>query len=347
MKSRKGRSGRFLFWKNNLPLKNKNNRYHTLLIMSSSSGKRIVQLYFPAFLWWVSLVIVVAILVWAGSGTWSFYQHHQLTMHMNSLEQEKQRAHGKVSEQKREIAYLNRQLKGIQEQALYIRNYLGIGSAGTAKGKIGQGGGGEVSHWSFSEAASCVGEEQLIPPVQDLSQPARVSHQNIRQLEFNLDQIIQTLAERQQELEQTPSISPVQHEKAWISCGYGMRVSPFTGEKEFHPGVDIAGWKGTPVIAPANGTVSFARKWGSMGLTIKIRHNATYLTTYGHLLGSTVKKGQAVTRGDIIGYIGNSGRSTGYHLHYEINKDGKRINPYQYMADWKNKRTLMAADKNP
>ena len=346
MKSRKNRGSRFLFWKNNLSLENRNNTYHTLLIMSSSSGKRIVQLYFPAFLWWVSVAIIVAILVWAGSGTWGFYQNHKLTERMNSLEKEKQLAQGKALEQQQEIEYLNGQLKGIQEQALYIQKYLGLGTAGTAKGNIGQGGGGEVAHWDFSES-SYMPEEPVPPTVRNLSQPARASHQNIRQLELNLDQIIQTLEYRQQELEKTPSISPVQHEKAWISCGYGMRVSPITGKKQFHPGIDIAAWMGTPVIAPGNGTVTFAREWGSMGLTVKIRHNATYLTTYGHLLGATVKKGQPVKRGDIIGFIGNSGRSTGYHLHYEIYKDNKRVNPYLYMADWKNKRTLAATGGNP
>jgi murein DD-endopeptidase MepM/ murein hydrolase activator NlpD len=98
-------------------------------------------------------------------------------------------------------------------------------------------------------------------------------------------------------------------------------------------------------MATANGTVKIARNWGSMGLTIKIKHNSAYMTTYGHLLRAAVKKGQHVKRGEIIGYVGNSGRSTGYHLHYEIKKDGKRINPFSHMADWKNTRTVLAAGK--
>ena len=335
-------SNRLSLWKRK-PLAG-NSDQHTLLIMSSSSGKRILQLHFPPFFWKVAFVIAGAILFWAGAGTWSLYQNHKLALGSNSLEREKQLAVKKVAEQKKEIEYLNNQLKSIQGQAAYIQKYLGLSSNDAAKGNIGQGG-GEGSSYFSSEPSSFSWGQQSLPSVQDLSLPVKLSNQDISRLDKDLNQIISSLEKRQQELEHTPSISPIDHQKAWISCAYGMRTSPFTGKKQFHPGIDIAGWKGTPVLATANGTVHVARKWGSMGLTIKIKHASTCMTTYGHLLRVAVKKGQNVKRGEIIGYVGNSGRSTGYHLHYEIKKDGKRINPYLYMADWKNKRTVLAAGK--
>jgi len=312
--------------------------------MSSSSGKRILQLYFPAFLWKVSFVVAGAILFWAGAGTWSVYQNHKLAIRSNCLEKEKQLATNKVSAQKQEIEYLNSQLKSIQGQAAYIQKYLGLDSNDTGKGGIGQGGGDASSYFS-SEPSSFSWGQQSLPSVRDLSLPQKLSKQDIGRLDEDLNQIISSLEKKQHELECTPSISPIDHQKAWISCRYGMRSSPFTGKKEFHPGIDIAGWKGTPVMATANGTVYIARRWGSMGLTIKIKHGSKYMTTYGHLLRTEVKKGQSVKRGEIIGYVGNSGRSTGYHLHYEIKKNGKRIDPYLYMADWKNKQTVLAAGK--
>lgn len=342
MKSHKATANRYGWLKRKPPRKDSN--YHTLLVMSSSSGKRLIQLYFPAFLWKVAFVIAGAILFWAGAGTWSVYQNHKLAISSNCLEREKQLAANKVAEQKQEIEHLNSQLKRIQGQAAYIQKYLGLNSNDAARGNIGQGG-GEGSSYFSSEPSSFSWGQQSLPSVRDLSLPLKLSNQDIGRLDKDLNQIISSLEKRQDELEHTPSISPIDHQKAWISCGYGMRVSPFTGKKQFHAGIDIAGWKGTPVMATANGTVDFARKWGSMGLTIKIKHNSRYMTTYGHLLRTAVKKGQHVKRGEIIGYVGNSGRSTGYHLHYEIKKDEKRINPYLYMADWKNKRTVLAAGK--
>ena len=119
---------------------------------------------------------------------------------------------------------------------------------------------------------------------------------------------------------QTPSISPVEPQKSWISSGYGMRISPFTGKKKLHLGTDIAGWKGTPIVATANGRVMFVAKTRTLGLMIRVRHDATFTTEYAHLLRAVVKKGRYVKRGELIGYMGNSGWSTGYHVHYAIKK---------------------------
>ena len=338
MNRHKTATNRYSWLKGKPPIKD--SKYHTLLVMSSSSGKRIAQLYFPAFLWKVAFVIAGVILFWAGAGTWSVYQNHKLAVRASSLEREKQLAATEVAAHKREIEYLNSQLKSIQEQAAYVKKYLGLDSNAAAKGNIGQGG-GDVS-FDFEPSLTSWGQ-QALPLFRDPSLPQTLSSQDISQLDKDLNQIIWSLEKKQDELEHTPSISPIDHQKAWISCGYGMRRSPFTGKRQFHAGIDIAGWKGTPVMATANGTVVTAKYWGSMGLTIKIKHNATYMTTYGHLLRAAVKNGQHVKRGEIIGYVGNSGRSTGYHLHYEIKKNGKRINPFSYMADWKNSRTVLAA----
>jgi murein DD-endopeptidase MepM/ murein hydrolase activator NlpD len=319
------------------------NGYHTLLVMSSSSGKRILQLSFPVFFWWVSSVVAVAILFWIGAGAWSAYQNHEIVIRSNCLERENQLAKGKLEEQKQEIEYLQGRLVNIQEQAVYIQSYLGLNSNGEGKGKIGQGGGGISPQFISGPFSSPSLERQTLPAGPDLIQPLKLSHQNINQLDKDLEEIIKSIEKKRHALEHTPYISPVDPQKSWISCGYGMRISPFTGKKQFHSGIDIAGWRGTPIMAPAEGRINFAGRWGSMGITIKIKHNSMYTTTYGHLLKAEVTKGQHVKRGEIIGYMGNSGRSTGYHLHYEIKKDGKRLDPFSYMADWAENQSVLAA----
>ena len=323
----------------------KDKKYHTLLIMSSTSGKRVIELSFPTMLWWFSFMVAGATLFWVGAGTWSVYENHKISMRSDCLERENQVAKKKLRKQKNEIDYLQGQLITIQEQASYIQQYLGHNPNGEAKGQIGQGG-GDVS-FPFSDMPQSLPfwDKSTLPSIMELFPPETLSHQNISQLDQDLDQIISSLEKKQYELEHTPSASPIDHPKAWISCVYGMRISPFTGKKQFHSGVDIASWKGTPVMATANGKVSFSQRWGSMGRTVKINHDSKFKTIYGHLLRIAVKKGQDVKRGEIIGYVGNSGRSRGYHLHYEIIKDGKRTNPLLFMADWKKNRTVLAAGK--
>ena len=116
-----------------------------------------------------------------------------------------------------------------------------------------------------------------------------------------------------------------------ITSGFGVRRNPITGRLEFHLGVDIANSWGTPVRAPADGTVIKAGWCGLMGKCIEIRHNRDFLTYYGHLASLFVAKGDKVERGQIIGLMGSSGRSTGPHLHYTIQFKGKIVNPNSFM----------------
>jgi murein DD-endopeptidase MepM/ murein hydrolase activator NlpD len=168
------------------------------------------------------------------------------------------------------------------------------------------------------------------------------SRQDVRLLLDDLDRIVEELEKRQRALAYTPSVSPVDPGKAWISSHYGVRISPFTGKKQFHLGVDVAGWKGTPIMATAKGEVISVKKQKLLGLVVKLEHDKTFSTIYGHLLRAAVKKGERVERGQIIGYMGNSGRSTGYHVHYGVKKNDRYVNPIGYMMDWDDKKALFA-----
>lgn len=126
----------------------------------------------------------------------------------------------------------------------------------------------------------------------------------------------------------TPNLWPVEGP---ITGSFGERIDPFNGEGAFHSGVDIAASYGQPVIAPADGHVEFADFLGGYGRAIILNHGRGITTRYGHLANFAVTAGQQVHRGDTIGYVGLSGRSTGPHLHYEVRIDDTPVNPYKYL----------------
>jgi murein DD-endopeptidase MepM/ murein hydrolase activator NlpD len=138
------------------------------------------------------------------------------------------------------------------------------------------------------------------------------------------------LKEQKSILACTPSIRPTD---GWFSSGFGYRVSPFTNQREFHKGLDIANRIGTPVIAPADGLVVRAGKEGNFGKMIAVNHGYNLKTRYGHLSKFRIKKGQHVKRGQIIGEVGNSGRCTGPHLHYEVLLNGVPVNPLRFILN--------------
>lgn len=127
----------------------------------------------------------------------------------------------------------------------------------------------------------------------------------------------------------TPSIWPTH---GWLTGTFGGRSDPFTGEPGYHQGIDISTDKGQPVVAPADGTVESAAYSGDYGNLVTLKHRFGLTTRYGHLSGFEVKAGQEVKRGDVIGYVGSTGRSTGAHLHYEILVNGQLINPLQLLT---------------
>jgi murein DD-endopeptidase MepM/ murein hydrolase activator NlpD len=128
---------------------------------------------------------------------------------------------------------------------------------------------------------------------------------------------------------QRPAVMPV-----WgrLTSPFGYRIHPFTGENVFHEGIDISNTIGTPIRATADGVVSFVGYKDYFGNAVMVTHPASgFKTIFGHLNKSAVVEGQAVKRGDLIGFLGNSGRSTGPHLHYEIHKLADIVNPVDYI----------------
>ena len=131
-------------------------------------------------------------------------------------------------------------------------------------------------------------------------------------------------------LASTPSIAPV---SGMVAYGFQWRRDPFTGQRAFHTGLDIVAAPGTRVVAPADGVVTFTGREAGYGNVIYLSHGNDLTTRYGHLQGFAVRVGQEVRRGDVIGYVGNTGRSLGPHLHYEVLNQGTKVNPVDYILD--------------
>ena len=126
-----------------------------------------------------------------------------------------------------------------------------------------------------------------------------------------------------------PSRRPI--EQMSLSSSYGMRVHPITGKLARHNGVDIPAPYGTPIYATADGIVGRAQRLGGYGNYVEIEHGNAIETRYGHMSSFIVRPGQQVKKGDVIGYVGSTGRSTGNHLHYEVRIDGEPVNPMPFV----------------
>lgn len=148
----------------------------------------------------------------------------------------------------------------------------------------------------------------------------------------SLDEIAKLAKEKEDLLASVPAIQPVKNEDLKrIASGYGWRSDPFTKVKKFHYGMDFSAPRGTPVYATGDGRIERADNQSTgYGNHIRVDHGYGYTTLYGHLYKYNVRVGQKVQRGDVIGYVGSTGRSEAPHLHYEIFKDGERINPINF-----------------
>ena len=149
-------------------------------------------------------------------------------------------------------------------------------------------------------------------------------------LESRLQTVRSNVDKRNSLAAATPSIWPTH---GWLSSSMGNRADPLTGEKDFHPGLDISADTGDPVYATADGKITTAAMAGNYGNLVVIDHGYGIETRYGHLSAFKVREGQPVKRGDLLGLVGATGRTTGSHLHYEVRANGRILNPLQLLLN--------------
>jgi murein DD-endopeptidase MepM/ murein hydrolase activator NlpD len=233
----------------------------------------------------------------------------------------------KEHDRKHQLSVLEKKVENLDRELGLLRDFNsrlsdiisgGTGSSGVDKDKDNDA--------STNDLKSEIATENFL---------ARTLHSRIRDIsdiiygekEVSKDLLAQ-LERKRSIIAHTPSRWPV---KGWLSCPFGTRRSPFTGRRTFHRGVDISAKKGTPVYATADGIVTSYGRQGRIGNLLVINHGYGIVTRYGHLSKNQAKPGQYVHKGDVVAFVGNTGRSTGPHLHYEVLLNGIHVNPRRYM----------------
>ena len=223
---------------------------------------------------------------------------------------------------KSKLHYLDSQINKIEEKDNAIRTYAGMPIIDKDIRKLGIG--GHLSDVKFSDNLAPIINKEL-----------SILEMNVEKLsrEVSLEltsytSIYNKVQEDINRISKIPSIRPV--EGGYLNSTFGYRNDPIDHVRRFHQGQDITVKSGTPVLSPADGVVKRAYYAGGFGNHIKLEHGSGYTTLFAHLSKINVKHGQIVKRGEIIGYTGNTGRSTAPHLHYEIHHNGKPQNPLDY-----------------
>ncbi|MCL2178296.1 MAG: peptidoglycan DD-metalloendopeptidase family protein [Proteobacteria bacterium] len=170
--------------------------------------------------------------------------------------------------------------------------------------------------------------EQMKPA--DLKEQLEAFQVAVESRETSLERLYSNWLERRLRWASTPSIWPV---RGWVTSRFGGRTDPLTGRASTHMGLDIAGPHGKDIVSTADGTVVFAGMEGAYGKVVVVDHGYGMKSRYAHLASIVVSAGDVVKRGDVIGQLGNTGRSTGSHLHYEIRLNGVPQNPRNYILD--------------
>jgi murein DD-endopeptidase MepM/ murein hydrolase activator NlpD len=301
-------------------------------IILNKTGKQVKQ--FNA-----SLVFLLLLILSIASGVsllgFFLYDYHSMRTSITTLGQMAQ----KVIDQREEITQQRLQIQTFADEINSLKDKLVklnqfekklrvIANLEPAEDKANLFGvGGATPEDLDSQRELNAGHESLI----------REMHQQINDLESaslrqadSFDTLKDKLEVQRNLLASTPAIRPT---SGWMTSRFGYRTSPFTGRKEFHKGVDIANRKGTAIVATADGEVTFVGKKNSLGKVVVIDHGHGMVTRFAHLSDTLKKRGDKVKRGDIIAQMGNTGRSTGPHLHYEVHLNGLPINPEKYILN--------------
>ena len=207
------------------------------------------------------------------------------------------------------------------QKEIALRQVFGLPAINVEERQLGVGGPGGISVTSLSETGRLAYATET--EVDRLLRLSSFELEKYAEVEAGLNEL-------EDRLNHTPSIWPT---KGWLSRGYGMKNDPFTGYRRLHRGLDISNNTGTPVLAPAEGRVKSVLTDRGMGKMMVVDHGYGFITRYGHLSQILVKRGQKVKRGDIIGKMGSTGYSTGPHLHYEIWRNDKVLNPRGYILN--------------
>lgn len=286
-------------------------RHSTIIIVPHAHGKVYKLQLSPVFLKVLAVaavtLVVLSIVSLVASGSFLHQRaaYRSLQDENKQLKKGNQRLSETVSQVQTRLLQFERRAKALAIAA-GVPDLLGP-SAEDARGAVGSGG-----------------------PLNRLAAEPEKLVRRQEQLDDQLAKVERRLSEQALMLSHTPVVAPV---VGVITDGFGPRIDPVTHKPAFHDGLDISVAFGTVVTASADGVVVFADRDSGYGRMLKINHGYGYVTLYAHLDRFLVKEGAKVTRGQAIGKVGLSGRTTGPHLHYEVWKDGEKQNPLHYILD--------------
>ncbi|MFA7687105.1 MAG: M23 family metallopeptidase [Moheibacter sp.] len=235
-----------------------------------------------------------------------------------------------LEEMRIQYELLNKKLKQSQEVLVHLeerdnniyRSYFELDPISEDVRKAGFGGVNRYAKFSDWKYANIVTE---VSKNIDILNKQLVIHSK------SLDEIVMSAKEKEKMLSHLPAIQPVANKDLKrLASGFGMRLHPILKIGKMHNGLDFSAHVGTPIYATGDGKVKSVGRHGGYGNVVVISHGYGYETLYAHMSKFKVRKGQKIKRGDVIGTVGNTGLSTGPHLHYEIHKDGKEIDPISY-----------------
>jgi murein DD-endopeptidase MepM/ murein hydrolase activator NlpD len=240
---------------------------------------------------------------------------------LSRLEKENKYLEAKLGDFNSTITSIKKQMTDLIEKEKNVRMVFGLPDIDAQIRELGIG--GPVTDQSATTNSELKGIDLAEFELEKLLRQSRFEKENF-------ESIYSSLSQRKEFLDHTPSIIPT---TGYLSCCFGYRVDPFTGINQLHSGIDLAADIGTPVYATAEGVVCSLERDVGLGRVIKINHKYGYLTVYGHLSQIGVRNGQSVKRGDLIGTVGNTGLTTGPHLHYEVYFQDQPQNPLKYILN--------------
>jgi murein DD-endopeptidase MepM/ murein hydrolase activator NlpD len=260
------------------------------------------------------------------------YWYHQYQSIQSALPDIQAMA-AQTQRQDAQLSAFSLRLAGLKEQMAKLKSFnqrlrvlANLDKAPQGDPVVGLGGPEGAASGPGVRLSTTARERQISTMQRDLDQVSAEGESERRIQE----ELAKFLNERRSVLAATPSIWPT---RGWVTSGFGYRISPWTGERHFHAGLDITTRSGSPVFSPAEGIVTFAGFEGAYGRLLVINHGHGLVTRYGHLSDFKSEVGQKVKRGQRVASVGSSGRSTGPHLHYEILLSGVPANPRYYILD--------------
>ena len=269
------------------------------------------------------LLLMLGGLVTTNIQLWQYYLNYK------KMEKELSLSEKNIQENRAQLASLNEKIQGLNKDLGRIRGFdsklRAMINLGDETQSVSAAGGAE--NHDIGKNFPAYRQELLSRKLHTFLQELGT---DLKLEEIKQQELLQNLASQAGFLNSTPTIWPAD---GWISSGFGQRISPFTGKSEFHGALDISAPLGTPIYATAPGKVVQAESEPATGLTVTLDHQGGLSSVYGHMQRLEVALGQKVGRGDVIGHVGNTGRSSGPHLHYEVRLSGVPVNPMRYILN--------------